>query len=55
MILKLQVNHNGKWGTINARQAGDGAEKELNEMLARWQTNYVRFRDAAFRIIKEER
>jgi len=60
MIVRLQVNTDGEWATLNTREGGteDALVKiraELNHLQMMWATNYEGFADARFRIVEERR
>lgn len=58
MQLKLQVNIDGGWKTLNTLEAADRkssqqARESLERMQSRWIENYDRFRAASFRVVKQ--
>lgn len=60
MIIRLQVFTDGEWGTLNTRQSTSNEDDvakvmtELSLMQSAWASNYGRFADATFRIVKEK-
>jgi hypothetical protein len=61
MLLKLQVNENGEWGTLSTRFASEKNEEEVAKVLAElavlqssWSSSYGRYSNATFRIAREK-
>ena len=59
MILRLQVNTDGEWSTLNTRAVPEDKISvtviELSTMQTAWMANYERFKDAQFRITQTEK